>query len=520
MRPSTRDYNNFLKAILVIPLLIVCIRVAGENYHPVNTDTILINIKELHLYPCEKGKNTLEISAVNNSKEELIFAVHIQSNISLNASVGRGWGTVFYDSLPPGVDIIIEHSFPFYADVNNDISLRIQFYQLKMSEKWDFNNHFYSKTFKSNEITDLCLPKRSNILTENVNIIEEFRRIQNLLRNESYKDIWHQFTKSYQEAQYQSDFSSFEGKMHRPQPIDNWNAEQLLCLIPRESFQLEDGRIKLNLTLNSNPWSIYFRYNDDQWKIDWIDGFATLVELWMTWPDRILPKMELVSTEHFDFYFEKESYAEKTIQDITRTREAGYQKICDYLEQDSHQRITTVLFNDIGTKAFETGHRGKGAAFDTTVIEVYNEEIRANPYHETVHILTNRFGFPPAIFIEGFAEYMEIVLAGENSMELIKILEKQIKELIQEDEWIPIKELIAFRDIPGPSPAHISYPEAAAFVKFLIEKYDKHRFFKVYKSLTNSSDELIILDNIEKLELIYDLPFDNLVNEFRKVYLP
>lgn len=93
----------------------------------------------------------------------------------------------------------------------------------------------------------------------------------------------------------------------------------------------------------------------------------------MTWPQRLLPQLQKVSTEHFDFYYYDDSYAQKTIKEIVKTREDGYKKICDYTELETNQRISTIFFNDFATKAIETGHRGKGAAFDTTVIEEYNE---------------------------------------------------------------------------------------------------------------------------------------------------
>ncbi len=519
MRHLVKNTLKILSWIVFIPqLLLAGNAVSGTNY-TIKNDTTLLKIQDINVSPCKKGNNTLKLSATNHSDEKLIFAIHIQSNIRISSSVGRGWGTVFYDTIPLGREKRIEHSFPFYSDLNDGITLRLQFYQLRISDAWDFQKYFYTKTYDHHEIADLFSEGKSFIQPPNVNIVDEFMRIQNLLRNEYFTNVWNCFTKSYQEAQYQGDISGFKGKINKNQAIDYWNAEQFLNLIPQESFTLGDGRILLNLTLDSIHWSIYFKYSDDQWKIDWIDGFTTLVGLWMTWPERLLPQMQKVSTKHFDFYYYKDSYAETTIKDIVKTREDGYKKICNYLDLETNQRISTVLFSDLTTKAFETGHRGKGAAFDTTVIEVYNEEIQAHPYHETVHILTNLIGFPPAIFIEGLAEYMEIVLAGKDSTELHETLDMKIIELKNTADWIPIKELITFTDIPGPSQAHVSYPEAAAFVKFLIEKYGKQRFIETYKSLINSDVESIIIENIKKLETIYNKSLDILIEEFHKDYL-
>jgi hypothetical protein len=501
-----------------IPLLFLI----GHSSYSANTnnknDTIYLKIEDIHVSPCKTGKNTVLMSVVNLAAEKMIFAIHIQSNINISASVGRGWGAVFYDTIPTGGEKKIEHSFPFYSDPDDGITLRLQFYQLKVSEKWDFQNYFFTKVYNHQEIAGLCSGDKTFPEISGVNIIDEFRRIQRLLRNEFIPEVWNSFTKSYREAQYQDDYTSFSGKVTKPHPIDFWNAEQFLKLNPQESLELTDGRILLNLTLDDAPWSIYFKYSNDQWKIDWIDGFTTLVDLWTTWPARLLPKMQKVSSEHFDFYYVKDSYAGKTIEDIVKIREDGYKRTCEYLDLEARPRITTVFFNDLATKAYETGHRGKGAAFDTTVIEVYNEEIQAHPFHETVHILTNSVGFPPAIFFEGLAEYLEIALMGKDSTELFEALKDQISNVKQSDKWIPIHELMKFTDIPGPSQADVSYPEAAAFVKFLMDKYGKQRFFSTYRNLINSDEESIITENARKLETIYDLPIDVLVEEFHKYY--
>jgi len=482
------------------------------------SDTILFNIDSVKIYPCKKGKNTVTMIVMNRSNEKLIFALHIQSNIRISSSVGRGWGTVFFDTIPSGNNKKIDHSFPFYSDVDDGITLRLQFYQLKESEEWNFNDYFYRKTYNYLDINNLCIENRSPSGIPGVEITNVFEHIRNQIGNNHLTEVWNSFTRSYQEAQYQGDINHFINQVNKTQPIDNWNADQFLKLVPQKSLILDDGRILLNLLLVSNSWQIYFKFSDYQWKIDWIDGFTTLVDLWMTWPKRLLPNMLASSTDHFDFYYEKESYAEKNIDDIMKTREIGYNKICKYLNLDTDQRILTVFFNDIQTKAFETGHRGKGAAFDTTIIEVYNKEIQAHPYHETVHILTNPVGFPPALFIEGLAEYLEIALETDYSLELFNKLENQIIDLKSSSDWIPIKELITFTDIPGPSQAHVSYPEAAAFVKFLIEEYGKQKFLETYNRLDNSDSESVSVKNIEKLEAIYGKPINILINEFHSNY--
>ena len=425
----------------------------------------------------------------------------------------------FYDTIPSEEEIRIEHSFPLYSDLSEGVTLRLQYYQLRQSEVWDFKKFFFSRTLDHNEIAGICQVEQSYIEPPECNIIEALMQIQELLREEKYSEVWNCFTKSYQEANYQGDFNGFLSNVVKDQTIDHWTESQFLQLIPGESSKLEDGRILLNLALNNSPWKIHFKYSDDSWKIDWIEGFTSLVDLWMTWQERLIPQMQISSTRYFDFYYYKASYAETCIKDIARIREEGYDKICQYLNLKTDQRISIFFFNDLSSKAIETGHRGKGAAFDTTIIEVYSEDIQAHPYHETVHILTRTLGAPPALFNEGLAEYLEIVLSGKDSTDLQLALNEKIKELKYSTAWIPINELITFTDIPGNSPAHVSYPEAAAFVKFLIERYGKKRFVETFRELTNSDQRAVQDENREKLEKIYGTPIDILIDEFHQYYL-
>ncbi len=124
-------------------------------------DSKVLRTRDMSISPCKKGKNTLRLNVENTSDNELVFAVHIQSNIQVNSSVGRGWGLVFYDSIPPGEEIRIEHSFPIYSDLTEGITLRLQFYEMRLSEEWDFEKYFFSKTYDHHEIEKLLWTEKS-----------------------------------------------------------------------------------------------------------------------------------------------------------------------------------------------------------------------------------------------------------------------------------------------------------------------------------------------------------------------
>ena len=125
------------------------------------------------------------------------------------------------------------------------------------------------------------------------------------------------------------------------------------------------------------------------------------------------------------------------------------------------------------------------------------------------------FGNPPALFNEGFAVYLSERL-GAGSLRYLgggesKIYER-VKELNAKNELWELKELVGFTEIGSmKTRPSIAYPQAASFVKFLVEKYGKERFLEVYKTLENWLDNE---QNIERLERICNRTFPELEREW------
>ena len=119
------------------------------------------------------------------------------------------------------------------------------------------------------------------------------------------------------------------------------------------------------------------------------------------------------------------------------------------------------------------GHQGAGWAFGNTIVEIYNENQKLDPYHEAVHVLMRPYGSPPALFNEGFATYMSERL-GTHALKNLgggkSSIYERVRELKSKGEWIELEELFTYAKIgTKESRPPISYAEAAAFVKFLNE---------------------------------------------------
>jgi len=170
-------------------------------------------------------------------------------------------------------------------------------------------------------------------------------------------------------------------------------------------------------------------------------------------------------------------------------------------------RIELVLFEDKKTKHWETGHQGMGWAFGKTMVEVYNEKESLDPFHETVHVLMGQFGSPPALFNEGFAVYMSERLGAHALKDLgggQATIADRARELKAKEDWIALAELMTYTEIgSAESRSPIAYPEAASFVKFLIDTYGKEKFLQVYQTLKNTSNPEVRARNAAELETIY-----------------
>jgi hypothetical protein len=212
-------------------------------------------------------------------------------------------------------------------------------------------------------------------------------------------------------------------------------------------------------------------------------------------------------SEHFRIYFFPSSLAARDLSAIAAQRESAFQRISELVGVASPEPVRLFFFPDGETKRRDTGHTGDGWAFDRTIVEVYNEQTKLDPYHELTHILAERLGDPPALFNEGFAVYVS-ELMGADALKFLGSPGKKVDEAVvahrSEGKFIPLDKLFAFSDIgPEESQPTISYPEAASFVKFLIARYQLEKFRQAYKSLKNSDDEATIHKNQQTFREIY-----------------
>lgn len=198
-------------------------------------------------------------------------------------------------------------------------------------------------------------------------------------------------------------------------------------------------------------------------------------------------EFETEESEHFTYFFHSGTTAEKELPMIAEKREEAYWKISGKLSIDYKEKVRFFLFPSSREKTFYTGHTGGGGARGQTIIEVYNNEIKLDPWHELTHIISRCINADaPSLTSEGLAVYMVAYMTGEGRQ-----IDKKTIQFNDDGELIPLRKLISLEIGTRESKPHISYPESGSFVKYLIETYGMERFQRLYAEVdkAQSTDE-------------------------------
>ena len=194
---------------------------------------------------------------------------------------------------------------------------------------------------------------------------------------------------------------------------------------------------------------------------------------------------DLVVEGPLEIYAWKGSLAARRAEDIATRRVGAIEEIAALLDVSPPDRIRLVFYPDSATKTGQTGHIGAGWASGTTIVEIYNEELQLDPFHELSHVLTYELGDPPAVLDEGFATYVSERL-GADALEYMGSSGLTVDEAacraFEAGTAHSIERLVALEEIGSvESRAEVAYPQAASLVKFLLGRYGLESLRQVFR---------------------------------------
>ena len=471
-----------------------------------------LEVLEVKFEPIRQGKNVVRAKIENTSPQNQLFAIHIQTRSPDWGERGIGWGTRFFDSVPGSQTKWTRFAFKIQGPITDATWVRLQFYNPSSKKAYDFDNFFKKVMYTSADLPrlpGLSEPGQAVPSSREREVIQAFNDLQGHIREKRYDPAWHMFTKDYQQSEFfmkQSDeLFGFNQRMEKGARF-GWQANEFLALKPKSVTESGDV-LTLTATNGDQAWQAGFVQVEGQWKLDNLTGYTPPILRSSYWKDLLLPQMQKRSTKHFDIYYLQGSTAEKDIDLIAGQKDKGFDQVCALLGIDSTARICMVFFEDGRTKHLATGHEGDGWATGNTIVEVYNDRTKLDPYHEMAHVLMRPFGNPPAAFSEGFAVYMSERLGApalENLSGGQATVYQRVRELKAAGKWIDLEELLGYTNIGSQgdmTPA--AYAEAGAFAKFLIDTYGKDKFLQAYKTLRNSDEPTVQQQNVSRLAQIY-----------------
>jgi hypothetical protein len=213
---------------------------------------------------------------------------------------------------------------------------------------------------------------------------------------------------------------------------------------------------------------------------------------------------DTLTTDHFDLFAWRGSAGARQLPAIAERRELALRRIAELLAVPFKGRIRLVLYPDSASKTTQTGHIGAGFASGRTIVEIFNDSVQLDPYHEVAHIVGGERGSPPAMLDEGFAVYVSESL-GADALKYLDAPGKTIAQVscgfLRSGALIPLARLSRFTDIGSDSttPA-VAYPEAASVVAFLIKQYGIERFRDAYSRLRSSTNP----DDLRRNDLLFE----------------
>lgn len=218
-------------------------------------------------------------------------------------------------------------------------------------------------------------------------------------------------------------------------------------------------------------------------------------------------------TDHYVFYYFPKSLAEKEINFISERQEKSFDKIILFLKiKPPERKVNYYLYPDAQTKKELMGDDWYAQSIykDFCVHVIYTEKIKPIGEHEDTHLLSLPWGLSIGFLQEGLAEYLVgHDWRGSNHEETVrKGLKKNIlppiSSLMSHDAWIKLPDENMF----------YYYCLAGSFVKFLIKKYGREKFEKLYKKTDRKNS---LEQNKSIFEKIYSFSIDQADKEWKNL---
>ena len=318
-----------------------------------------VKVLDVQFEPVHQGKNVVRVRLQNTSQADQALGIDIRTEGPI-----RNWQRQFHETMKGKETRLMTFDFEFLGPITDASSLRLRFYNPASADAFDIENWFEERKYTSKELPlseDARAPAGPVSQAEKDAVIKAFVEFQNSIKGQDYQAAWNLGSEHWC-SMFGNDIGRFK------EQVGSKEASGLFLSLHPESVTRLGTWLTLDAQGEYELMKLHFVREGGQWKI--YEGQTDTGN----WENRILPKMEKRSAEHFDIYYPKDSTAARDIDRIAKQMDDGFRQICQLIGRDSNIRIRLVFFEDKQTKHRATGHQGAGWAYGNTVVEVYNSE--------------------------------------------------------------------------------------------------------------------------------------------------
>ncbi len=187
--------------------------------------------------------------------------------------------------------------------------------------------------------------------------------------------------------------------------------------------------------------------------------------------------MKQFESEHYLFFYEADSPAERDIEGIASCQEACFRHICAVLGVRPDFKLRYYLCGtpeEVGRIYGDNEPCNGFAAPPDTVYAVYNDAVQCIGFHEDAHLLSYLINRPdcPAVR-EGLAMYFDRKWWGISNWDWTGFYLKQ-------GRYLPVDSMLD-RKAFFSEDCSVTYPIMGAFTEYLISSYGIGHYLRFYK---------------------------------------
>ena len=474
----------------------------------INGSSKKFDISNIDLGKREEGLNVISLGLKSNSERTEYIVLDVRST---HGKLYPAWQRQFFYTLRPDEVRTVSESYEIF-DINQESYLRIRLYNPQKDESIAETNllyeqkYFYEGAKKYREplinvydasAVALWDEKPNPHLNQNIRkkriqiealdlgerkwgVNKYMLSVRNLTPNRLALKlhIW-TFYETARGAIYLK--TKFELKPKEISILDGWYL-----------ISLDHGKLKVAVTIIDEKDKVLARKTIDDFTSIPNEREGKILSVF----NKTYAFFRHRESKHFVVYFMHPSEAEKYIGDLVKLRENVVAKIMSVLQVQLRGKIIIFFYPTEMTKLSLIFHSGLGLAYKNTIAEVFMASQNLDPYHELTHAVARQIGSPPALLSEGLAVFMQMGSRYEG-----KDIDAICAENLTKGRLIPLEVLFNYTEIGSQeSQFDISYPEAASFVKYIVQKYGIDKFKKIYSRMKSPTDSFQQVTNLKTFD--------------------